>query len=194
MLRQACADATQWPEHLTVAVNLSPAQFRVGDITETVADVLHETGLPPSRLELEVTESLLINDTEEVLTKLNRLRELGVRIAMDDFGTGYSSLSYLARFPFSKIKIDQQFVRNMTRDPAMRAIVKTVIALGKSLRVAVTAEGVETPDQARMLRRFGCPQVQGFLYGRPETAAVHGAEALAKAAKVTRFSKRSSAA
>nr|MDJ0512970.1 EAL domain-containing protein [Methyloceanibacter sp.] len=140
------------------------------------------------------TESLLINDTEEVLAKLNRLRELGVRIAMDDFGTGYSSLSYLARFPFSRIKIDQQFVRNMTRDPAMRAIVKTVIALGKSLRIAVTAEGVETPEQARMLRRFGCPQVQGFLYGRPETATVHAEEALSAAAKVTPLPKRDSAA
>ncbi|ODS00029.1 hypothetical protein AUC68_02545 [Methyloceanibacter methanicus] len=194
VLRQACADATRWPEHLTVAVNLSPAQFRVGDITETVADVLHETGLPANRLELEITESLLINDTEEVLAKLSRLRELGVRIAMDDFGTGYSSLSYLARFPFSKIKIDQQFVRNMTRDPAMRAIVKTVIALGKSLRIAVTAEGVETPEQARMLRRFGCPQVQGFLYGRPEAAAVHAEEALAGSPRPAPLRKRSSAA
>lgn len=194
VLRQACADATQWPEHITVAVNLSPAQFRVGDIAETVADVLHQTGLPASRLELEITESLLINDTEEVLVKLNRLRELGVRIAMDDFGTGYSSLSYLARFPFSKIKIDQQFVRNMTRDPAMRAIVKSVVALGKSLRIAVTAEGVETPEQARMLRRFGCPQVQGFLYGRPETAAIHAESALSKSAQVAQLHKRHSAA
>jgi diguanylate cyclase (GGDEF)-like protein len=194
VLRQACADATEWPEHLTVAVNLSPAQFRVGDITETVADVLHQTGLPASRLELEITESLLINDTEEVLAKLERLRSLGVRIAMDDFGTGYSSLSYLARFPFSKIKIDQQFVRNMTRDPAMRAIVKSVVALGKSLRIAVTAEGVETPEQARMLRRFGCPQVQGFLYGRPESAEVHAKGALSATAQVSQLRKRHSAA
>ena len=123
--------------------------------------------MPPERLELEITESLLINDTEEVLGKLNRLRQLGVAIAMDDFGTGYSSLSYLARFPFSKIKIDRQFIRNMTRDPAMRAIVKTIIALGKSLDVTITAEGVETEEQAAMLREFGCPQVQGFLYGYP---------------------------
>ena len=102
-----------------------------------------------------------------MLGKLNRLRQLGVSIAMDDFGTGYSSLSYLARFPFSKIKIDRQFIRNMTRDPAMRAIVKTIIALGKSLDVTITAEGVETEEQAAMLREFGCPQVQGFLYGYP---------------------------
>jgi EAL domain-containing protein (putative c-di-GMP-specific phosphodiesterase class I) len=132
--------------------------------------VLKETGLSPERLELEITENLLINDTEEVLAKLSRLRQLGVNIAMDDFGTGYSSLSFLARFPFSKIKIDRQFVRNMTRDPAMRAIVKTVIALGKSLDVVITAEGVETEEQAEMLREFGCPQVQGFLYGYPGPA------------------------
>ncbi len=167
VLRRACSDAVHWPDPLIVAVNLSPAQFRDGDIAETVAGVLKETGLPPERLELEITESLLINDTEEVLGKLNRLRELGVAIAMDDFGTGYSSLSYLARFPFSKVKIDRQFIRNMTRDPAMRAIVKTIIALGESLDVVITAEGVETEEQAAMLREFGCPQVQGFLYGYP---------------------------
>jgi len=173
VLRRACFDAVTWPEHLTVAVNLSPAQFRDSDIAETVADILHETGLPAARLELEITENLLINDNEEVLSKLNRLRELGVKIAMDDFGTGYSSLSYLARFPFSKIKIDRQFIRNMTRDPAMRAIVKTIIALGNSLDVTITAEGVETTEQATMLRKFGCAQVQGFLYGHPEAADTH---------------------
>ena len=170
VLRRACTDAVKWPDPLIVAVNLSPAQFRDGDIAETVAEVLRETGLPPERLELEITENLLINDTEEVLGKLNRLRQLGVAIAMDDFGTGYSSLNYLARFPFSKIKIDRQFIRNMTRDPATRAIVRTIIALGKSLDVTITAEGVETEEQAAMLREFGCPQVQGFLYGYPGAA------------------------
>jgi diguanylate cyclase (GGDEF)-like protein len=170
VLRQACSDAVKWPEPLTVAVNLSPAQFRDGDIVELVADVLMETGLPPRRLELEITESLLINDTEEVLAKLNRLGDLGVAIAMDDFGTGYSSLSYLARFPFNKIKIDRSFVRNMTRDPAVNAIVKTIIGLGKSLGVTITAEGVETEEQAALFRDYGCPQVQGFLYGYPGTA------------------------
>jgi diguanylate cyclase (GGDEF)-like protein len=189
VLRRACSDAMTWPEPLTVAVNLSPAQFRDGDVAETVANVLHETGLPPDRLELEITESLLINDTEEVLAKLNRLRDLGVAIAMDDFGTGYSSLSYLARFPFNKIKIDRQFIRNMTRDPAMRAIVKTIIALGKSLDVIITAEGVETQEQAAMLRDFGCPQGQGFLYGYP------AAEVTSKGpTKVTSLAARSSAA
>ena len=170
VLRRACSDAVTWPEPFFVSVNLSPAQFREGDVAALVAGVLKETGLSPERLELEITENLLINDTEEVLAKLTRLRQLGVNIAMDDFGTGYSSLSFLARFPFSKIKIDRQFVRNMTRDPAMRAIVKTVIALGKSLDVVITAEGVETEEQAEMLREFGCPQVQGFLYGYPGPA------------------------
>jgi diguanylate cyclase (GGDEF)-like protein len=170
VLRRACSDAVKWPEPLFVSVNLSPAQFREGDVAALVAAVLKETGLSPERLELEITENLLINDTEEVLAKLSRLRQLGVNIAMDDFGTGYSSLSFLARFPFSKIKIDRQFVRNMTRDPAMRAIVKTVIALGKSLEIVITAEGVETEEQADMLREFGCPQVQGFLYGYPGPA------------------------
>lgn len=170
VLRRACMDATKWPEPLFVSVNLSPAQFRDGDVAETVAQVLKETGLRPERLELEITENLLINDTEEVLSKLNRLRQLGVAIAMDDFGTGYSSLSYLARFPFSKIKIDRQFIRNMTRDPAMKAIVKTIIALGKSLDVTITAEGVETEEQAAILREFGCQQAQGFLYGYPGSA------------------------
>ncbi|MET0841727.1 MAG: bifunctional diguanylate cyclase/phosphodiesterase, partial [Methyloceanibacter sp.] len=159
VLRRACSDAVKWPEPLFVSVNLSPAQFREGDVAALVAGVLKETGLSPERLELEITENLLINDTEEVLAKLSRLRQLGVNIAMDDFGTGYSSLSFLARFPFTNIKIDRQFVRNITRDPAMRAIVKTVIALGKSLDVVITAEGVETEEQAEMLRDFGCPQV-----------------------------------
>ncbi len=171
VLRRACGDAVTWPAPLTVAVNLSPAQFRDGDIAETVADILHETGLPAHRLELEITESLLINDTEEVLDKLNRLRKLGVSIAMDDFGTGYSSLSYLARFPFNKIKIDRSFIRNMAQDPVVNAIVKTIIALGRSLGVTITAEGVETEEQAKLLRDFGCPQAQGFLYGYPAPMA-----------------------
>jgi diguanylate cyclase (GGDEF)-like protein len=195
VLRRACWDAVSWPDDLTVAVNLSPAQFRDSDIAETVAEVLKETGLPARRLELEITENLLINDTEEVLSKLNRLREIGVAIAMDDFGTGYSSLSYLARFPFSKIKLDRQFIRNMTRDPAMRAIVKTIIALGKSLDVTITAEGVETPEQADMLRKFGCRQVQGFLYGHPEAADTHAKPKDTPDGKVTSIrARRSSAA
>jgi diguanylate cyclase (GGDEF)-like protein len=190
VLRRAISEATTWAEPLTVAVNLSPAQFGDGDVAEMIAELLRETGLPANRLELEITESMVINDTEEVLGKLRRLRQLGVRIAMDDFGTGFSSLSYLARFPFDKIKIDRQFVRNMVRDPAMRAIVKTIIALGKSLDVTVTAEGVESQEQAAILREFGCPQVQGFLYGHPGAPDTAGAPA----GKVTSIKSRSSAA
>ena len=171
VLRRACSDAVKWPEPLIVAVNLSPGAVpRRRHCRDGRRGAARRPGCRRERLELEITESLLINDTEEVLGKLNRLRQLGVAIAMDDFGTGYSSLSYLARFPFSKIKIDRQFIRNMTRDPAMRAIVKTIIALGKSLDVTITAEGVETQEQAAMLREFGCPQVQGFLYGYPGAA------------------------
>ena len=129
--------------------------------------MLRETGLPPERLELEITERLLINDTEEVFGKLNRLRLLGVKILMDDFGTRYSSFSYLARFAFDKIRIDREFVRDITRIPAMQAIVKTIATHGKSLGVTVTAKGVESEDQAAMLREFGCPQAQGFLFGQP---------------------------
>ena len=188
VLRRACSDAVSWTEPLTVAVNLSPAQFRDADMAETVARVLRETGLPPKRLELEITESLLISDTDEVFGKLTRLRELGVRIVMDDFGTGYSSFNYLARFAFDKIKIDRQFVRNMTRDPAMLAIVKTIVTLGKSLGVTVTAEGVESEEQAAMLREFGCPEAQGFLYGQP------GAPEATGTAKVTPIKRGTSAA
>jgi EAL domain-containing protein (putative c-di-GMP-specific phosphodiesterase class I) len=173
VLRRACSDAANWPEPLFVSVNLSPAQFRCEDVALMVAGILGETGLAPARLELEITENLLISDTDEVLDNLNRLRQLGVSIAMDDFGTGYSSLSYLSRFPFSKIKIDRQFIRSMTHDQAMRAIVKTIIALGRSLDVTITAEGVETVEQAAMLRAFGCPQVQGFLYGYPGPAGAN---------------------
>jgi diguanylate cyclase (GGDEF)-like protein len=188
VLRHACGDAVSWTEPLTVAVNLSPAQFRDADMAETVARVLRETGLPPKRLELEITESFLIGDTDEVFGKLTRLRELGVRIVMDDFGTGYSSFNYLARFAFDKIKIDRQFVRNMTRDPAMLAIVKTIVTLGKSLGVTVTAEGVESEEQAAMLREFGCSEAQGFLYGQP------GAPEATGTAKVTPIKRGTSAA
>ncbi len=171
VLRSACAEAASWPAPLNIAVNLSPAQFRNGGMALLVASVLETTGLAPERLELEITESLLINDTEAVLEELNRLRHLGVGIAMDDFGTGYSSLSYLARFPFSKIKIDRSFVRAMTRDDTVAAIVSTIVALGRSLGVTITAEGVETEEQAKHLTALGCAQAQGFLFGYPAAIA-----------------------
>ncbi len=170
ILRRACQDAAKWPDESKIAVNLSPVQFKSTNIAELVRSILDETRLHPSRLELEITESLLMWDTETVLKELGRIRNLGVTIAMDDFGTGYSSLSYLSRFPFGKIKIDRSFVRCMHSDEAVSAIVSCIIGLGRSLDVTITAEGVETTQQADMLRALGCDQAQGFLYGRPADA------------------------
>lgn len=170
VLRNACKEAVSWKTPVTVAVNLSPVQFQHGSIADTVARILEETGLNPGRLELEVTENTLMNDTENIVAELTRLRELGVAIAMDDFGTGYSSLSYISSFPFDKIKIDKTFIQAMTRDDALNAIVKCIIAMGHSLGVTITAEGVETEEQAAWLRNYGCHQIQGFLYGVPASA------------------------
>ncbi len=169
-LRCACAEAASWAEPLNVAVNLSPVQFKHGGVASMVRKALNDTGLHPGRLELEITESILIGDPESVVAELDKLRELGVAIAMDDFGTGYSSLSYISSFPFNKIKIDRAFIHAMTRDDALNAIVKCIIAMGHSLDVVVTAEGVETEEQAKMLRDYGCHQMQGFLYGYPMSA------------------------
>ena len=170
VLRRACSEAVAWAEPLNIAVNLSPVQFKHGGVAELVSEVLAETGLEPERLELEITESMLMGDTEAVVAELNKLRALGVAIAMDDFGTGYSSLSYISSFPFNKIKIDKAFIHAMTRDDALNAIVKCVVAMGHSLGVTITAEGVETEEQSAMLRAYGCHQMQGFLYGYPISA------------------------
>ncbi len=166
-LRTACRDAARWPAPLRLAVNLSPAQFRRGDIVGAVRDALRDSGLAPERLELEITEGLLLHSTEPVLRQLAALRALGVRSVMDDFGTGYSSLGHLWRFPFDKLKIDRSFVRDLAHDAKAAAIVETVIGLGRALRVPVTAEGVETEAQLRALAEAGCDQVQGYLLGRP---------------------------
>ena len=167
VLGVACREAASWPVDLKVAVNLSPAQFRRGDLVATVAAALADSGLPPGRLELEITEGLLLQDTKAVLETLNRLRTLGVDIAMDDFGTGYSSLAYLWRFPFSKLKIDRSFVAGMCADPKAAAIVETVVALGRTLGLTITAEGVETEAEVNALRKLGCDLGQGYLLGRP---------------------------
>lgn len=167
VLETACEYAATWPENLTVAVNLSPVQFGHGDVLALVKRVLDETGLNPSRLELEITESLLLNNAADVLTVLRQLRDLGITIAMDDFGTGYSSLSYLTQFPINKIKIDRSFIKKLNCDDASDAIVCTIIGLGKSLEVEITAEGVEDEAQAEFLATAGCDQVQGYLFGRP---------------------------
>jgi diguanylate cyclase (GGDEF)-like protein len=167
VLREACRAAARWPTVPRVAVNLSPVQFRKGKVYEAVAVALAESGLPAARLELEITESLLLAENEPTLETLHRLRALGVRISMDDFGTGYSSLSYLRSFPFDKIKIDRSFMRDLGRAPDSIAIVRAVIGLGHSLGMAVTAEGVETEEQLRAVREHGCDEVQGFFFSPP---------------------------
>ncbi len=167
VIARACADAAQWPGDVKVAVNLSPAQFAHGSLVEFVQATLAATGLAPKRLELEITESILLVDDGTVMESLFALRRLGVRIAMDDFGTGYSSLSYLRRFPFDKIKIDQSFVQGMSGQEDCRAIIRAVIGLGRSLGIAVNAEGVETAEQWEALRLEGCDQLQGYLFSKP---------------------------
>jgi diguanylate cyclase (GGDEF)-like protein/PAS domain S-box-containing protein len=166
MLRRACADAAQWPDDVRVAVNLSPLQFRVGNLLAQVMDALKQSGLPARRLELEITETLLLEKSSQVLATLHALRALGVRISMDDFGTGYSSLSYLRSFPFDKIKIDQSFVRDLGSNRDAQAIVRSIISLGKGLGVTITAEGVETEAELSCLRTEGCHEGQGFLFSR----------------------------
>jgi EAL domain-containing protein (putative c-di-GMP-specific phosphodiesterase class I) len=167
VLREACREAAGWPNPLQVAVNLSPVQFQDGDLVGLVHSVLLETGLRPDRLELEITENVLIGDFSSALSVLRRLKLLGVRIAMDDFGTGYSSLSYLQSFPFDKIKIDQTFITNLEHNPQSAAIIRAVIGLGRGLELPVIAEGVETKAQLDFLAREGCDQVQGYVIGRP---------------------------
>ncbi len=167
VLREACREAAAWPASLQVAVNLSPAQFQHGDLPTLVHSVLLETGLNPNRLELEITENLLMEDFSSAVSVLRRLKLLGVRIAMDDFGTGYSSLSYLQSFPFDKIKIDKTFISNLDHNRQSAAIVRAVIGLGRGLELPVVAEGVETKSQLDFLRREACDQVQGYVVGRP---------------------------
>jgi diguanylate cyclase (GGDEF)-like protein len=168
VLREACAQAVLWPGHLTVAVNLSPAQLKSKILLDVVKDALLRSGLTPARLELEITESVLLSDTDGTLGVLHDIRSYGVRIAMDDFGTGYSSLSYLRRFPFDKIKIDQSFVRELSSRPDCIKIVRSIAALGASLGMTTTAEGVETLEQFEQLQEAGCDQVQGYHFGRPQ--------------------------
>ncbi|MDX6752139.1 EAL domain-containing protein [Geminicoccaceae bacterium 1502E] len=167
VMQQACRDAARWLPPLKVSVNLSPAQFRSGDIVAMVAEALEAADLEPDRLELEITESLLLNHTETTLATLSRLKAMGVRIAMDDFGTGYSSLAYLWQFPFDKLKIDRSFIGNLNVDRNVDAIVAAIIGLGHSLGMTVTAEGVEVEEQARFLESHACHEIQGFLYGTP---------------------------
>ncbi|MEA2930737.1 MAG: hypothetical protein QOG38_3165, partial [Hyphomicrobiales bacterium] len=167
ILREACREAASWPRPLQIAVNLSPIQFRHGNLPALVHEVLLQSGLAPRRLELEVTEGVLIGDFSRAQSILRRLKSLGVRIAMDDFGTGYSSLSYLQAFPFDKIKIDRTFIANLVSNEHSAAIVRAVIGLGRGLSLPVVAEGVETGEQLAFLKRESCDEVQGYLVGRP---------------------------
>jgi diguanylate cyclase (GGDEF)-like protein/PAS domain S-box-containing protein len=171
ILRETCREAASWPHPLQIAVNLSPVQFQHGNLPALVHAVLLETGLAADRLELEITEGVLVGDFSRALSILRRLKALGVRIAMDDFGTGYSSLSYLQSFPFDKIKIDRSFVSNLDRSPQSAAIIRAVIGLGRGLDLPVIAEGVETAEQLAFLTDEACNEVQGYLVGHPRPIA-----------------------
>ena len=176
VLKRACIDALAWPGHIRVAVNLSAIQFDRGDLIETVTTVLRESGLPPERLELEITESILIGNLATVLSKLNALHKLGIHVALDDFGAGYSSLSYLNDFEFDKVKVDQSFVRDIdaTKVSKGSSIIKAVNAIGKDLHMAIVVEGVETRAQLAALRKLGVHCAQGYLFSRPTSASEIG--------------------
>ncbi|MCJ2061321.1 EAL domain-containing protein [Methylobacterium sp. J-088] len=167
VLRQACRDAMTWPTAMSVAVNVSPAQFKSDRLVETILSALASSGLSAKRLEVEITEGVLLQESEKTLQTLHRLRELGVRVSMDDFGTGYSSLSYLRSFPFDKIKIDRSFVKDLSSKPDGDAIIRAIAGLGKSLGMTTVAEGVETPEQMQRIRDEGCTDVQGYFISRP---------------------------
>ncbi len=169
VLREACGEAAKWPSNIKIAVNLSPVQFRSRNLVQMVISALAQSGLAPTRLELEITESIFLAETEANLAILHQLRALGVGISMDDFGTGYSSLSYLRSFPFDKIKIDRSFVKDLAQRPDCGAIVRAISSLGRSLNITTTAEGVETVDQLDWLRAEGCAtRCRAFCSARPD--------------------------
>ena len=167
VIREACRAASHWPDHITLAVNVSAVQFQVDTLPDIVRTALVESGFDPRRLEIEITESVLMRDRDAALATLHRLKQDGVRIAMDDFGTGYSSLSNLQAFPFDKLKIDRSFVSTLDSDDAARSIIRAIVGLGRGLNLPVVAEGVETEAQRRMVAEEGCAQAQGYLFGRP---------------------------
>jgi diguanylate cyclase (GGDEF)-like protein len=175
VLREACRIAATWPEHIRVAVNISPVQFRSNRLNSVVMQALTLSGLNPHRLELEITESLFIDNIETTLASLHSLKALGVRVALDDFGTGYSSLSYLRSFPFDKIKIDRSFIEDLLAHDGATAIIKSITSLAEALGMETTAEGVETIDQLDILREHGCNQIQGYYFSKPVPAREVGA-------------------
>ena len=172
VLHEACREVARWPEPVVVSVNLSCRQFSHPTLVEDVARALDDSGLPGERLELEITESVMIQDADGALDVMQRLKALGVRLSMDDFGTGFSSLSYLRRYPFDGLKIDRSFIADMGRSSNDRSIVQAIINLGRSMGLEVTAEGVETPDQMALLEQDRCDEVQGYLLSRPLPAEV----------------------
>ena len=167
VIRQACREAANWPSHISVAVNLSSSQFKGRNIVETIIGALAQSGLPAQRLELEITESVLLLDDQRTLATLGQLRHVGVRIAMDDFGTGHSSFRNLRCFPFDKIKIDRSFVHGLLSNQESKAIIRAVTGLGKSLGITTTAEGVETREELDFVRQEGCTEAQGYLFSKP---------------------------
>ncbi len=171
VIRQACTTAAQWPDNLHVAVNISAIQFRSPGLMQVIVSALAASGLAPTRLEIEITESVLLHNKEATLAVLHQLRALGIRIAMDDFGTGYSSLTYLQSFPFDKIKIDRSFVKNITENSSSLTIVRAVAALANGMGMTATAEGVETAEQLHSIASEGCTEMQGFLFSKPLPAA-----------------------
>jgi EAL domain-containing protein (putative c-di-GMP-specific phosphodiesterase class I) len=172
VLHTACAEAATWPDPVRLAVNVSPVQFRSGTLALKVAGALAASGLSANRLEIEITEAVLIRDDDAALAVLHQLRDLGVHIALDDFGTGYSSLSYLQRFPFDKIKIDRSFIRDITESGGSSSIVRAVVNIAAEQNMVTTAEGVETEQQLDLLRKLGCNQMQGFLFSAARPAEV----------------------
>lgn len=171
VIHQACGAAASWPEQISVAVNVSAHQFKDGGIISLVKDALSQSGLRTERLELEITESVLIDDAQQVVEILHELRNIGVKIALDDFGIGYSSLSYLRRFPFDKLKIDRSFVSAIKDDPVAHGILETIMILGGALGLCVTAEGVEDEAQLAILSGLNCSQLQGYYFSRPMAEA-----------------------
>jgi EAL domain-containing protein (putative c-di-GMP-specific phosphodiesterase class I) len=175
VLRSACLQAREWLgaglRDFTMGVNVSARQFAGGELPVTVSRIIRETRLDPSYLELEITESVAMHDVERTIATLSALREIGVKLSIDDFGTGYSSLSYLKRFPIHRLKIDQSFVRNVASDPNDAAITRAIIALARSLKLGLIAEGVETEAQRALLARCGCKEIQGYLIARPAPAS-----------------------
>jgi EAL domain-containing protein (putative c-di-GMP-specific phosphodiesterase class I) len=171
VLRRACQQTVNWPDHVKVAVNLSPAQLKNKNVVAMVESALEDSGMAGNRLQLEITESVLMQNTFATLATLHKLRKLGIQIAMDDFGTGYSSLSYLRSFPFDKIKIDRSFIGDLSNGAEPLAIVNAVAGLAKCLNIISTAEGVETQQQLEQLQAIGCTEMQGYLFSRARPAS-----------------------